>query len=88
MSRSPDNPPSSPACLAHQADDTYMGFATAEEISAFRQALADAQRLGAPSESIIADLRKILPRVREDATFAELKAMLDLKEGRQGAEKQ
>jgi len=83
MSRAPDNPPNSPACLAHKADDSYMGFATAEEISAFRQVLADAERQDAAPESIIASLEKMMRRVRDDAIFAELKIVLDRQEARQ-----
>ena len=33
---SDDRPaPSSPACLAHEADDAYMGYATKDELAAF-----------------------------------------------------
>ncbi len=81
----PNGPPSSPACLAHEADDSYMGFATAEEIAAFRQALAERQ--GAAPRSMIASLKKIMPRVRDDAIFAELKIVLDRQESRQRVEK-
>jgi hypothetical protein len=88
----PDTPPSSPACLAHEfgaggADDTYMGFATAEEISAFRKALADAEQQDGAPESVIASLKKMMPRVRDDAIFAELKIVLDRQEARQLIEK-
>jgi hypothetical protein len=49
--------PSSPACLAHEADDAYMGFATKAEIAAFLAGLDTAD-----AESI----RKMLPRIRDD----------------------
>jgi Domain of unknown function (DUF6306) len=42
----PDDPPSSPACLAHEADDAYMGFAGRSEIAAFLNELLEAERAG------------------------------------------
>jgi len=41
----PDEP-SSPACLAHEANDAYMGFATKAEIAAFLNELLEAERAG------------------------------------------
>ena len=38
--------PSSPACLAHEADDAYMGYATKDEIAAFLNELLEAERAG------------------------------------------
>jgi hypothetical protein len=38
--------PSSPACLAHEADDAYMGFATRDELAAFLNELLEAERAG------------------------------------------
>ncbi|MFI5001426.1 MAG: DUF6306 domain-containing protein [Reyranellales bacterium] len=38
--------PSSPACLAHEAGDAYMGFATRAEIAAFLNELLEAERAG------------------------------------------
>lgn len=55
--------PSSPACLAHEADDAYMGFATREEIAVFLAGLDTAD-----AESI----RKMLPRIRDDVLHKEL----------------
>jgi hypothetical protein len=55
--------PASPACLAHEASDAYMGFATAVEIAAF---LA---RLPAASAD---DIRRMLPRIRDDALHREI----------------
>jgi len=44
---STDRPePSSPACLAHEADDAYMGFAKCEELAAFLNELLEAERAG------------------------------------------
>jgi hypothetical protein len=65
----PDEPEetSSPACLAHEADDSYMGFATRAEIAAF---LKDIDRKDAES------IRKMLPRIRDDAIHRELTARL------------
>ena len=44
----PDKPieTSSPACLAHEADDSYMGYATKEELGAFLNELLEAERAG------------------------------------------
>ena len=65
----PDEPKetSSPACLAHEADDAYMGFATRAEISAFMRELdrADADAI-----------RKMLPRIRDDVLHKELSGRL------------
>jgi hypothetical protein len=65
--------PSSPACLAHEADDAYMGFATKAEIAAFLKALAEAEQADRPHAEL---LRKILSRVRDDALYRELSAKL------------
>jgi len=37
---------SSPACLAHEGDDTYMGYATKHELAAFLNELLEAERAG------------------------------------------
>jgi hypothetical protein len=37
---------SSPACLAHEANDTYMGYATKDELGAFLNELLEAERAG------------------------------------------
>ena len=59
--------PSSPACLAHEADDAYMGFATKAEIAAFLKAL----------EAADADaIRKMLPRIRDDILHKEISLRL------------
>ena len=54
---------SSPACLAHEADDAYMGFATRAEIAAFLAALETAD-----ADSI----RRMLPRLRDDGLHRSL----------------
>jgi hypothetical protein len=59
--------PSSPACLAHEADDAYMGFATRAEIAAFLKTLE-----GADADAI----RKMLPRIRDDVLHKELSLRL------------
>ena len=59
--------PSSPACLAHEADDAYMGFANKAEIAAFIAGLETAD-----AESI----QKMLPRIRDDTLHRELSARL------------
>jgi hypothetical protein len=38
--------PSSPACLAHEGDDAYMGFASRDELVAFLNELLEAERAG------------------------------------------
>lgn len=63
--------PSSPACLAHEADDAYMGFATREEIVRF---LTDLD--AAPSAKRADLLRQMLPRIRNDTVHADLRARL------------
>jgi hypothetical protein len=65
IDQTPDEPaePNSPACLAHGADDAYMGFATKAEIAAFLAGL----------ETADADaIRKMLPRIRDDILHKEL----------------
>jgi len=69
--------PSSPACLAHEADDAYMGFATEAEIVAFLKELAEAERAGRPHAEM---LRKMLPKVRDDVLHRELGAKLRAQE--------
>jgi hypothetical protein len=69
--------PSSPACLAHEADDAYMGFATKTEIVAFLKALAEAEQAGRPHADM---LRQMLPKVRDDALHRELRAKLEAQE--------
>jgi hypothetical protein len=69
--------PSSPACLAHEADDAYMGFATKVEIAAFLKALVEAENAGRPHAEL---LRKMLPKVRDDVLHRELAAKLEVQE--------
>jgi len=38
--------PASPACLAHEADDAYMGYASKDEVAAFLNELLEAERAG------------------------------------------
>ena len=63
--------PASPACLAHEADEAYMGFATREEITRFLAEL-DA----APNSAKAQLLRNMLPKIRDDVLHAEIKARL------------
>ncbi|MGQ3301053.1 hypothetical protein [Reyranella sp.] len=63
--------PSSPACLAHEADDAYMGFATRGEIVRF---LTDFD--AAPAADKVEMLRQMLPRIRDDVLYAELRSRL------------
>ncbi len=69
--------PSSPACLAHEADDAYMGFATKSEIAAFLAALTAAERAGRPHAEM---LRQMLPKIRDDDLHRELTAKLKAQE--------
>lgn len=64
--------PASPACSAHEADDAYMGFATKAENSAFLAGLDLKKLSGADAAAI----RKMLPRIRDDALHRELTARL------------
>lgn len=57
----------SPACLAHEADDSYMGFASNAEIARF---LADIDTATAAS------IREMLPRIRDDELHRKLRARL------------
>jgi len=69
--------PSSPTCLAGEADDVYMGFASKAEIAAFLKELAEAERTGRPHAEM---LRKMLPKVRDDVLHRELSAKLKAQE--------
>ena len=69
--------PSSPACLAHEADAAYMGFATQAEIVAFLAALTEAERAGRPHAEM---LRQFLPKIRDDGLHRELTAKLKAQE--------
>ena len=59
--------PASPACLAHEADDAYMGFATRAEIASFLAGLGTAN-----AEAI----RKMLPRIRDDVLHRQVSLRL------------
>lgn len=63
--------PASPACLAHEADDAYMGFATPADIDRFRIEF-DAAAGVAKAEM----LREMLPKIRNDGLHAEFSALL------------
>jgi hypothetical protein len=67
--------PASPACLAHEADDAYMGFASPAEIAAFLKALAEAEKAGRP-------VAEILPKVRDEALHGGLSVKLTAEESR------
>jgi len=58
---------SSPACLAHEADDSYMGFASKAEIAVFLAGLDTAS----PDA-----IRRMLPRIRDDALYKLLSERL------------
>lgn len=63
--------PASPACLAQEADDAYMGFATREEIVRF---LTDLDVAAAAAK--VDMLRQMLPKIRDDVLHAELRSRL------------
>lgn len=64
--------PASPACLAHEADDAYMGFATPAEIVRFRTELEAASA----GEKVVL-LRKMLPRISDDRLYGEFSELLN-----------
>jgi hypothetical protein len=66
--------PSSPACLAHEADDAYMGYASRPEIVAFLKILTEAEQKGEPVAGM---LRAMLPKIRDEALYRELKGKLE-----------
>jgi hypothetical protein len=74
--------PSSPACLAHEADEAYMGFATNAEIVAFLKALAEAENAGRTHAEM---LRQMLPKLRDDVLHRELSAKLKAQESVESA---
>jgi hypothetical protein len=67
----------SPACSANEADDAYMGFASRGEITAFLKELEAAEHAGRPHAEM---LRRMLPRIRDDALYRELNAKLRAQE--------
>ena len=81
MSKNPKEP-ASPACLAHEADETYMGFASKIEIAAFLKALAEAEQAGQPHAEM---LRRMLPKIRDDALYRELASKLKEEESKKSA---
>lgn len=68
---------SSPACSANEADDAYMGFASRAEIADFLKDLEAAECDGRPHAEM---LRRMLPKVRDDALHRELSAKLRIQE--------
>ena len=74
VSDAPDDP-ASPACLAHEADDAYMGFAGEAEIAAVREEFGIAERSGFNAR-LAAKLREILPRIRDDTVYRDLSEKL------------
>jgi hypothetical protein len=67
----------SPACSANEADEAYMGFASRSEIVAFLNELAAAEDAGRPHAEM---LRRMLPKVRDNALHRELQAKLRVQE--------
>lgn len=70
----PKDEPSSPACLAHEANDSYMGFADPAEIATLLDELGKTEP---GRDAALADrLRNMLPRIRDDALYRRLSALL------------
>jgi hypothetical protein len=67
----------SSVCSANEADDAYMGFASRAEIAAFLKELEAAERAGRSHAEM---LRRMLPKVRDDALHRELSAKLQAQE--------
>lgn len=67
----PANEPASPTCLAHEADEAYMGFASPADIEQFRIEFDAASGL-----TKVKMLRQMLPKIRSDALHAEFSALL------------
>jgi hypothetical protein len=67
----------SSACSAHEADDAYMGFASRAEIVAFLKELEAAEHAGRPHAEM---LRRMLPKVRDNALHRELSTKLRVQE--------
>jgi hypothetical protein len=72
---SPSDPPepSSPSCFAHEADDSYMGYASRTQIVAFLNEIrACAPKTPAARAVLIHRIRQMLPKVRDDDTYREV----------------
>jgi hypothetical protein len=79
MSPKPDEPddPASPSCFAHEADDAYMGFASAAEIATLlAEVRGTAFDQAAARERLAVRLRQMLPKVRDDRLYRRLAALL------------
>ncbi|MEI6203017.1 MAG: hypothetical protein WCP68_13795 [Enhydrobacter sp.] len=68
---SPSKPPesSSPSCFAHEADDTYMGYASRAEILSL---LEEIRTIAPATAQSVLRIREMLPRIRDDALHREL----------------
>jgi hypothetical protein len=70
--------PASPSCFAHEADDSYMGFAGPEEIAALLRDVRATAFESAPTRTQLAlHLRRMLPKVRDDGLHLRLSALAD-----------
>ena len=67
----PKGPLASPVCWMDEAPDSYMGFATPDEIL---QAMAELTT--AKPEDAARIMRAILPRIRDDRLHADLREKL------------
>ena len=69
----PENEPASPSCFAHEADDAYMGFASAAEITALLKEIGETVFGEAPERArLTGRLRQMLPKVRDDRLYRRL----------------
>jgi len=73
MSSMSDDPKdaASPACLAHEAGDAYMGFAARDELVSFLNTLLEAERAGA----------RICQRTAHEASQSEKTGLLSERTG-------
>ena len=80
MSPSEPPEPSSPSCLAHEADDTYMGYASRAEILSF---LEEIQAIAPATTQSLLRIREMLPRIRDDVLYRELAELAKRLESRE-----
>ncbi len=75
MSPSKPREPSSPSCFAHEADDTYMGYASRTEILSFMEEIRTGPATDSARAETVHRIRQLLPRVRDDTLYGELSTL-------------
>jgi hypothetical protein len=74
----PVDEPSSPSCFAHEADETYMGFASTAEVTAFLRDVSDSRPATAEArDALVQRIREMMPEVRDDGIHRALGALAD-----------